>query len=108
MLLWVWFLSFFGFTRGNYNFSDNLRRISLIEERVSEDLNIYNFYKKMFMIERSMKRLFEKRKLNPNLIRLYMKKVFHEGYDHPQFTSSSEMKFLYRLARYNDLSDWEI
>lgn len=50
----AWFLSLIGFIRGNYNFNKTLRQISLIQSRVSEDMNIFNFYKNIFASEKNL------------------------------------------------------
>lgn len=46
-LLWAYILSFFAKIVSNYNINTTLRRVTLIQQRVTRDINLFEVYKKV-------------------------------------------------------------
>jgi hypothetical protein len=43
----AYFASFRGDFTNDYNFSDNLRRVTLIQNKIQKDMNLVEFYKNL-------------------------------------------------------------
>ncbi len=43
----AWVLNPIGYIRDNYNFNDTLRRVTIIIDKVENDINLYNVYKNL-------------------------------------------------------------
>ena len=76
-LILAWFLSLIGFIRGNYNFNETLRLVSLLEMRASEDINLFNFYKKQYAFEKDIQnnKLFGQSLQHINFSRIFLKHI---------------------------------
>ena len=61
----------------------------------------------MFAVEDSLKKELEKQKLNPNLLRVYLKETHYRLSQSVDF-NDKDKKYLYKLAKYNNLSDWDM
>ena len=49
-LLLAYFMSFFGMLFSDYNINTTLRRVTLIQQRVIKDINLFEVYKKIHNI----------------------------------------------------------
>jgi hypothetical protein len=64
--------------RSNYNFDKTLRRVTLIEQRVDKDLNLFNFYTMLNGIRDAINKKI-KLSRNPDIkvCSIYPKHLFH-------------------------------
>lgn len=50
----AYFLSFIGRLTNDFNFNDTLRRITFIQNKVSKDLDLLEFYKDLYIARESI------------------------------------------------------
>ena len=53
-ILMAYFLSGLGRLLNDYNFNDTLRRITLIQNKVTKDLDLLEFYKNLYIARESI------------------------------------------------------
>lgn len=53
-ILLAWMLNPIGYIRDNYNFSKTLRRITLLIDKVENDINLFEVYKNLLIYKNSL------------------------------------------------------
>jgi hypothetical protein len=95
-------LSLFATPLGFYNFNSTLRRVTLIQQRVEEDINIFNFYKKLHLMRDIFNQHFNYTKVP--ICDIYLKKLYNSS---PDTTSLTNLSKLIAFAKKNNWSTME-
>jgi hypothetical protein len=82
-LLKAWILSPIGYVRDHYNFYSVLRRVTILIEKVEDDINLYNFYRRLNAVKDALNRSIKLKSgdtvyENIAVTDIYLKKIFHE------------------------------
>ena len=103
----AWILNPIGYIRDNYNFNKTLRRVTLIIDKVENDINLYNVYKNLMTYKDSIDK---KLKLAPSEEREYdnikLTSIFIKNLYNPDPTENP-IHLISKLAKKHKLSSYE-
>ena len=103
-ILLAFFLSVIARIIRDYQFNDTLRRITLIQKKVKEDLDIIDFYRKLYIARESISKQLQKkhhifRRIKPTDI--YLKHIYNPSPLEYNYTD------LINYAKQNNLSSFQ-